>query len=90
MFDTRLTRGKENGISNILADKNCQGFKIKLIERKKMKKLKKSISIAVISLSFMVAFVACATQTEKEEVSEKNEKPSVAQLHAYKAMHHAI
>jgi len=33
MFDTRLTRGKENGISNALADKNCQGFKIKLIER---------------------------------------------------------
>ena len=52
--------------------------------------MKKSISIAVISLSFMLAFVACGTQTQKEEVSEKNEKPSVAQLHAYKAMHHAI
>jgi len=35
MFDTRLAIGKENDTSNVLADKNGQGLKIKLIERLK-------------------------------------------------------
>jgi hypothetical protein len=33
MFDTRFAIGKENGTSNVLADKNGKSLKIKMIER---------------------------------------------------------
>ena len=47
--------------------------------------------------AFTFGFIACGTETKKEEssagktndVSETTEKPTVAELHAYKAYHHA-
>jgi len=51
--------------------------------------------IIVIAITF--GFIACGTQTQKEEstnqdtigAAQKSEKPTVAELHAYKAYHHA-
>ena len=48
--------------------------------------------------AFAFGFVACGTETKKETVkSEKSaeesatpEKPTVAELHAYKAYHHSV
>ena len=50
-----------------------------------------------ILIAITFGFIACGTQTKKEADSSKNpeevsaqpEKPSVAELHAYKAYHHA-
>jgi hypothetical protein len=46
-----------------------------------------------IILFFLVAitfgFIACGEKTNEEEASNQTEKPSVAELHAYKAYHHA-
>lgn len=50
-----------------------------------MKKIISLFIVAVITFSFL----ACASQTKKEEIKSQTEKPSVAQLHAYKAVHHA-
>lgn len=50
-----------------------------------------------IAIAITIGFMACGTQTKKEttatqkteEVSVQPENPSVAELHAYKAYHHA-
>jgi hypothetical protein len=58
--------------------------------------MKKVIQLTIV-IAITVGFLACGTQTKKEEakdqkteeVSAQPEKPSVAELHAYKAYHHA-
>jgi hypothetical protein len=44
----------------------------------------------IIAAAITVSFLACGEKTKKEEPADQNEKPSVAELHAYKAYHHAI
>ena len=51
-----------------------------------MKKIISLFIIAVIALSFL----ACGEKTNKEGTVTQTEKPTVAELHAYKAYHHAI
>ena len=59
--------------------------------------MKKLIQLTIV-IVITVGFFACGTQTKKEETKEQKteevsaqpEEPSVAELHAYKAMHHAI
>ena len=58
----------------------------------------KSATKIIIGIALIIGFTACGTQTKKEEASTQKaeevnaqpEKPSIAQLHAYKAYHHAI
>ena len=50
-----------------------------------MKKIKSLFTIAVLTFSFL----ACDSQTNKEETIGQSEKPTVAELHAYKVYHHA-
>ena len=59
--------------------------------------MKKAIQL-IIAITITIGFFACGTQTQKgesseqktEEVNVQAQKPSVAELHAYKAMHHAM
>jgi len=61
-----------------------------------MKKMRTLIQLT-IAIAITIGFIACDTKTKKESTnSEKNEqvkstseKPTVAELHAYKAYHHA-
>ena len=67
---------------------------LKTLKSLQMKTMTKSI----IAIAITFGLIACGTQTKKEadntqkteEVSAQPEKPTVAELHAYKAMHHAI
>lgn len=56
----------------------------------------KKLYTLLIAIGITIGFMACSTQTKKEEPGQKSEemsatpgKPSVAELHAYKAYHHA-
>ncbi len=51
-----------------------------------MKKVTKLIFIIAITFGF----IACGEKTNEEEAVTQPEKPTVAELHAYKAYHHAI
>ncbi len=49
----------------------------------------KKIAAWIIGLTIAFGITACATQGQKEKTVAQLEKPSVAELHAYKAYHHA-
>ncbi len=50
--------------------------------------MKKVISVIYI-MAIAVNFIACGEKAQPEKVVGQTEKPSVAELHAYKAYHHA-
>jgi len=45
------------------------------------------ILISIVAVAF--GFIACGEKAETDEAGQQPEKPSVAELHAYKAYHHA-
>ena len=63
----------------------------------KLSKMKKVTQLLLL-MALVFGLMACGSQTKKEEAASQTteetaaqpEKPTVAELHAYKAMHHAI
>ncbi len=49
----------------------------------------KKVTRLIIVMTIIVGFTACAEKAETEKTTNQPEKPSVAELHAYKAYHHA-
>jgi len=49
----------------------------------------KNVTHSILVIAVTVLFAACGSQPTVEEAVIQNEKPSVAHLHAYKAVHHA-
>lgn len=54
-------------------------------EENKMNK----VVIVLFVLAMAFGFIACGEQAETEKAAQQPEKPTVAELHAYKAYHHA-
>ncbi len=50
----------------------------------------KKVTRLIVVMTMIVGFTACAEKAEMEKTTNQSEKPSVAELHAYKAYHHAI
>ena len=49
----------------------------------------KKAAILILTIAIAFSFMACGEKAEKEKSEIQIEKPSVAELHAYKAYHHA-
>jgi hypothetical protein len=49
----------------------------------------KKAAILVLAMVFAFGFMACGDKAETEKTDSQDEKPTVAELHAYKAYHHA-
>ena len=49
----------------------------------------KNTTILILAMVLAIGFIACAEKAETEKTVNQPEKPSVAELHAYKAYHHA-
>jgi hypothetical protein len=48
----------------------------------------KQVNLFIVAI-ITISLLACGEKTPKEEPADQSEKPSVAELHAYKAYHHA-
>jgi len=49
----------------------------------------KKAAILILAMVFALGFMACGEKVETDKTTNQPEKPSVAELHAYKAYHHA-